>query len=274
MDITDSHINLFKSWQADWNRFACDVLKVRLDHDQQEILSAVQSFPMVSVTSGTARGKDFVAAVSAICFLYLTPRWNEEGELIENTKVAMTAPTDRQVGNIMFPEISRLFNRAKVLPGRLVGYDIRTDSDEWFLTGFKADNKNHEAWSGFHAANTMFIVTEASSPLLENTFSAIEGNLQGNSRLMIVFNPNTPIGYAARSQTSPRWKKFRLNSLTSPNVTAKNRIIPGQVDYAWVKDKVEAWCTMVPPDAYSKDEGDFIFEENHYRPMSSKQLSN
>lgn len=263
--ISDSHIKLFKSWQADWNKFACDVLKVNLDKEQQAILEAVQSHPRVSVTSGTARGKDFVAAVSAVCFMYLTPKWNSKGELIENTKVAMTAPTDRQVGNIMYPEVSRLFNRAKVLPGRPVGYDIRTSNAEWFLTGFKASKDNHEAWSGFHAANTMFIVTEASG-IDESIFNAIEGNLQGNSRLLIVFNSNSPTGYAAKSQTSPRWKKFRLDSLSSPNVTSKKIVIPGQVDYDWVKDKVESWCVQIPKDSFNKDEGDFEFEKQFYRP--------
>ena len=50
------------------------------------------------------------------------------------------------------------------------------------------DENNTEAWSGFHAVNTMFVVTEASG-LSEAVFNAIEGNLQGNSRLLLVFNP-------------------------------------------------------------------------------------
>ena len=86
---------------------------------------------------------------------------------------------------------------AFVLPGRLNAYDIRTDSDEWFLTGFKADENNHEAWSGFHAVNTMFVITEASG-ISDNTFEAIEGNLQGNSRVLLVFNPNTCLLYTSR----------------------------------------------------------------------------
>lgn len=195
---------LFASWRADWNKFIREALGVELDAEQQAVVSAVQGSPLVSVRSGTARGKDFVAACAALCFLYLTPRWNARGEMVENTKVALTAPTDRQVKNIMMPEISRLFNRARqrgfILPGRLNAYDIRTDSDEWFLTGFKADEHNHEAWSGFHAVNTMFVVTEATG-ISDDTFAAIEGNLQGNSRLLLVFNPITLVGYAARSVT-------------------------------------------------------------------------
>src|SRR5690606_34249961 len=112
----------------------------------------------------------------------------------------------------MMPEIARLYNTAKrkgvVLPGRLNAYDIRMDDTEWFLTGFKADEHNHEAWSGFHAVNTMFAITEASG-ISDDTFGAIEGNLQGNSRILLVFNPNTTVGYAAKSQKGERWSKFR-----------------------------------------------------------------
>jgi hypothetical protein len=93
MQVSDQHISLYRSWQGDWNKFARDVFKVRLDREQQDILTSVQFNPMTAVASGTARGKDFVAACSALCFLYLTPRFNSKGELVGNTKVAMTAPT-------------------------------------------------------------------------------------------------------------------------------------------------------------------------------------
>ncbi len=265
MKITDDHISVFKSWQQDWNKFAREVLHVNLDQEQRNILHGVQTERMISVCSGTSRGKDFIAAVAGICFLYLTPKFNKAGELVQNTKVALTAPTARQVGDIMYPEITRLWNRAKVLPGRLVGYDIRTNYEEWFMTGFKADEHNTEAWTGFHAVNTMFIVTEASG-IPEGIFDAIEGNLQGNSRLLIVFNPNNPTGYAARSQKSSRFKKYRLDSLNSPNVLQKKIVIPGQVDWEWVNDKVRSWCTMIDDSQFNEGEGDFVWEGQYYRP--------
>ena len=182
----------------------------------------------------------------------------------------MTAPTGRQVENIMQPEIARLFNAAKrnlggVAGCRLVGNDIRTTHDEWFLTGFKADEHNHEAWSGFHAANTMFAITEASG-ISEDTFKAIEGNLQGNSRILIVFNPNNTTGYAARSQRQSRWKTFRLSSLSAPNVVARKIIIPGQVDFDWVQDKLDTWCMRISKDDVLEKEDDFEFDGQFYRP--------
>ena len=268
-DQKTAFMGTINAWRADWCLFAKQVLGAHLDAEQQAILRSVQINPRTSVASGTARGKDFVSAVAALCFLYLTPRWNEKGELIHNTKVALTAPTGRQVENIMQPEFARLFNRANRngfdLPGRLVSNDIRTDSDEWYLTGFKADERQHEAWSGFHAVNTMFIVTEASG-ISDGTFEAIEGNLQGNSRILLVFNPNTRVGYAARSQKSDRWSRFRLSSLTAPNVVEKRIVIPGQVDYDWVLDKVKTWCTPIPSREVKEEQDDFEFEEQWYRP--------
>lgn len=258
----------FGEWRADWNKFAYDVLKARLDPEQQKIIESVQYNPRTSVMSGTSRGKDFVSAVAAMCFMYLTPKWSK-GNLIHNTKVAMTAPTGRQVENIMQPEISRLYNNALSqgiqLPGRLVGNDIRTDWDEWFLTGFKADDNMTEAWTGFHAVNTMFVVTEATG-ISESTFNAIEGNLQGNSRMLIVFNPNVSTGYAAKSQKGERWEKFSLNSLNAVNVVEKKMIIPGQVDYEWIKDKLNEWCTIISENDILIEEDDFQFEGVWYRP--------
>lgn len=262
-------ISLIDSWRDDWNKFIREALGVTLDKEQQAIVASVQHNPRTSVASGTARGKDYVAACCAVCFLYLTPKWNKRGELIENTKVALTAPTDRQVKNIMMPEVARLCERAKqrrvVFPGRVTTDRITTGNAEWFLTGFKADEKNHEAWSGFHAVHTMFIITEASG-VSDNIFDAIEGNLQGDSRILLVFNPNTPIGYAARSQKQERWARFRLNSLTAPNVTHRKMIIPGQVDYEWVKDKLDQWCIPIREQERSEEHDDFFFEGQWYRP--------
>jgi hypothetical protein len=254
-----------RKWRDDWCLFAKQVLHAKLDNEQKAILRAVQHNKMVAVASGTARGKDYITAVACLCFMYLTPRWNKNKELIKNTKIAMTAPTGRQVTNIMIPEISRLFRNAKILEGRLLSDGIRTNNAEWFLTGFKASDDDTESWSGFHAVNTMFAVTEASG-ISETTFNAIEGNLQGNSRLLLVFNPNVTTGYAAKAMKSSRFKKFRLNSLNAENVVKKRNVIPGQVDYEWVKDKVENWCTLIQKEDFDEGQGDFEFDGLYYRP--------
>ena len=263
--MTNKEHKRMMAWRNDWTLFAKEVLHARLDDEQKAILRSVQTNKMTAVASGTARGKDFIAACAAMCFMYLTPRFDRDGNLSKNTKIAMTAPTGRQVTDIMIPEVSRLYRKAGFLPGRLLANGIRTNYEEWYLTGFKSSADNTEAWSGFHAVNTMFIVTEASG-IPDVTFNAIEGNLQGNSRLLIVFNPNITTGYAAKAMKSKRFKKFRLNSLNAENVTRKKNVIPGQVDYDWVKDKVETWCSLIRKEDFDEGRGDFVFEGNFYTP--------
>ena len=265
IDINEKAIRKYISWRNDWNKFVYEVLKARLDHEQKAIIDSVQHNPMTAVASGTSRGKDYVSACACLCFMYLTPRFGANNVLTKNTKVAMTAPTARQVKNIMTPEVRRLFRAAQFLPGRLVSDDIRTEYEEWYLTGFKAGDDDTEAWSGFHAYNTMFAVTEASG-ISETTFNAIEGNLQGNSRLLIVFNPNVTTGYAARAMKSDRFTKFRLSSLNAENVVKKKIVIPGQVDYEWVNDKVLNWCSPISKLDFNEGEGDFVWENGLYRP--------
>lgn len=260
---------LTQSWRDDWNKFAFEALGARMDREQRKILDSVQFNPRTSVVSGTARGKDYLTGVAVMCFMYLTPIWDANGVMIANTKVALTAPTARQITNIMKPEFVRHFRAAHRrgidLPGRIVSADIRTDLEEWYLTGFKADDNSTEAWTGFHAVNTMFAITEASG-ISELTYEAIEGNLQGNSRILLVFNPNITVGYAAESQKGERWAKFRLNSMDAPNIIAEKNIIPGQVDINWLNDKLENWCIKIRPDEVLEEEDDFEYKGQWYRP--------
>ena len=85
--IKSDYISLFKSWQEDWNLFVRDVLKARLDKEQQDIISSVQNNKMTAVASGTARGKDFVAACASLCFFYLTPKYDDDGNMVDRKSV-------------------------------------------------------------------------------------------------------------------------------------------------------------------------------------------
>jgi hypothetical protein len=133
------------------------------------------------------------------------------------------------------------------------------------MEGFKAADKATEDWTGFHSPNLMLVATEASG-IEQETWNAIEGLLTGNSRLVIIFNPNRTTGEAYQSTRSPRYKKFSLNCLNAPNVLAKKILIPGQVDYGWVLDKVETWCVKIDKSEMNVDTFDFIFEDQAYRP--------
>jgi hypothetical protein len=249
---------LHRLYQANWNQFARDELKVKLDSDQQRILQAIQTSKRVSVRSGNARGKDFVAAVASICFLMLN----------NPAKVINTAPTGRQAVSIMMSEIARIYQIAKgsfFLHGEVLSSQIKFLRPDKFLLAFKAKDKATEAWTGFHSQNLMVVITEASGIETE-TFNAVESILTGHSKLLIVFNPNQPSGEAWKSVKDKRYARFKLNCLNAPNVIEKKIIIPGQVDYEWVVDKVEKWCSLIDRSIANEDDGDFEFEQKWYRP--------
>lgn len=297
----------FKFWRENWNAYAKEALRVRLDDQQQEILDAIQWNRRISICSGVARGKDFLTAVASMCFLHLTPYWDDDG-IFHSSTVINTGPTDRQVKNIMMREIKSRHN-GSILPklamfgynpGRLVADGIKFDMpsslkgkkewaniEKWYLLAFKGDDNNTEVWTGFHNTNIMIAATEASG-LSKALFDGMEGCLQGNSKFLIVFNPNNTSGEAYNSARDPQYKFFRLSSLTSPNVklgeelrkgiiTAaeyKKQHIPGQVDFEWIDEHIHkaGWTLKIPAEEFDSSKHDFKFNGDYFRPSDVAKI--
>jgi hypothetical protein len=256
--LNQREIDILSGYEGDWNKFAREGLGVRLDRKQRRILESMQINRRTSVRSGHAAGKDYVAAVGSLCFLYLNIP----------SKVINTAPTDRQVINIMMSEIGRIYRNAKIdLGGDLWTHKITFEDPDWFLLGFKTKDKKPEDWTGFHSPNLMVVVTEASG-IDQVTFDAIEGLLTGNSRLVLIFNPNRTTGEAYQSTRSPLYKKFKLNCLNAVNVRARKILIPGQVDWEWIDEKIRkpGWVIEISEGEAKKDGSDFKWEGKWYRP--------
>ncbi len=247
-------------YRDDWNAFIRDILGARLDRAERAIVDSVQHNRRTSVRSCHARGKDYTAACISLAFLYT----------LYPSKVINTAPTGRQTTSIMMSEILTLHRNAKTqLGGAPQTNAIKMPEENWFLLAFKAGDKATEAWTGFHSPNILVVVTEASG-IARETFDAIDGILTGTmSRLLIVFNPNRTTGEAFESSRSPLYTKFRLSCLNAPNVRAKKILIPGQIDYEWVCEKLQkpGWVTRIDP-AMADPVGfqDFKFEGVWYRP--------
>lgn len=254
-------IQILNRYKTNWNLFSDEVLKVILDPEQQECLEGIQNNQRISIRSGNARGKDYVAAVASLCFLYL----------YYPSKVIETAPTGRQAIAIMMSEIKSIYYSSN--PDTPLGGIVQKeqivfpDNPDHYLMAFKAGETEQEPWSGFHSPNLMVVITEASG-IDDTVFDAVESILTGNSKLLLCYNPYRLSGEAYRSITSPIYKKFRMNCLDAPNVKEKKLIFPGQVDYGWVYNLIheKGWCSEITKDEVKKEECDFEFEEKWYRP--------
>jgi hypothetical protein len=252
--LTPRERRLLANCRSDWPRFARDILGVYLDPDQEAIVRSAQLNKRTCVRSGHARGKDFTMAVCALCHIFS----------YFPSKTILTAPTDRQVKNVMIPEMVKIWRNAKIpLGGYFTQHEWRYGSEfpEWFCIGFKAADNAPEGWTGFHSPHVMVNVTEASG-LPDETFNAIEGLLTGDSRIVLALNPHRTAGEAYNAFRSPLYTKFVLSGLNAPNVLAGKVIIPGQVDRDWVSAVMQkpGWVSPVTPGDHRPEEGDFEWD--------------
>lgn len=224
-------------------------LGFRLWPSQRAIADAVDDYSRVAVRSCHAAGKSAVSARIALAFLMTRP----------HSIVITTAPTARQVQNILWRYIRTAAAAAKIkLPGRSLQtrYEIAPD---WYALGFKGDDNNSDAMQGFHASDLMVIADE-SAGIAESVFDGMEAILTGRgARLLLIGNPTSMAGTfrEAFHASASRYHRIRISAYDTPNFThfgvtrddmlsgVWQRKVAGQampfpalVDPAWVEHQI------------------------------------
>lgn len=236
---------------ADPVEFFRQVLGVEPWSRQAEILRAVADHPRVAVRSGHKIGKSLSCAGLALWWYATRPR----------ARVVMTSSSDGQVKNILWPEVTQLYNaaarRGRPIEGEL--YESHQSGikhpDGRHVFGF-ATNKT-ERMGGFSGDQLLFIVDEASG-VEENIFEAIEGNRAGGARVVMFGNPTRTSGafFEAFHDKADFWHTVRVSSEETPNVAAGRPIVPGLATREWVEEKRAEWGEDGPVYAY-RVRGDF-----------------
>ena len=299
--ISELSRKLIQSWKDDWVRFAYDAMKVRPSAWQEEGLHMIQHNKRTSFCSATSMGKDWLGSLASWCFLLLTPDFDANG-ILQTSLVINTGPSAAQVNTIMLGELrARYYDSILPKLGKagLWSFDITQKGvrfnipsgmenntkfgnyAKWGLEAFKGDEYTIERWTGFHNENIMVVVTEASGipPLI---YEGIEGCLQNNSRLVLLHNPNSSQGEAYESMKDPQYKSRRIPAFESDNFILGKKMsdgiitpdeyqkqrFPGQIDYAWVKDRInkKGWTIKIQKSEFDKSKHDFEFEGQYYRP--------
>ena len=180
--------------------------------DQQDIMISVRDNTRTSVRSCHGVGKTWSAADIVLWFLCC----------FVPSSVVSTAPTARQVRDILWKEIATQYDRAKKpLGGRLLTQQLTMSTKmTWFATGFSTDEHNVDAFQGFHNDNILVVVDEACG-VAPNIYAAIEGLLSAGTtvRLLMIGNPNNENTEFGASQKSPLYTRFHLSAFNSPNFT-------------------------------------------------------
>jgi phage terminase large subunit len=230
----------YERFKTDPVTFALEVFGTELWQGQADICNGVAQHDSVACKSGHKCGKSTSAAVLAWWFALTR----------QGARVIITAPTERQVKQVIWREIRRLWSLAKKRgfhlpePGLAPDTGISFDNGSQIL-GFTAANK--EAMAGISAPEILYLVDEASG-VAELIFEAIEGNLAGGAKICLTSNPTQTSGQFYRAFHSERqeWHRVSISSEQTPNAIEGRRVIPGLATREWVEKRKRVWGTEDP----------------------------
>lgn len=244
VDKTLARINERKQREQFFNdprEWAWHTLGVDLWSKQAQIADSLVDNKSVAVKAGHGVGKSFLVAV-LICW-WIDTRY-------PNAFVASTAPSQKQIGAIVWREVRKLKNLATkrykegLIDHELPGYI--TADNEWKeeggnILGFgrkPPENKEDDSFQGIHDGYVLAIGDEATG-LSEELVDAL-GNITSNrdSRRILICNPTNPASYIGTlfKEQKSNWTFHTISVFDSPNITGEETRIP-KADLAKLSDK-------------------------------------
>ena len=185
-------------------------LNTHLWGKQAEILRVLKYSKRTAVRSCNGSGKTFVAACAVIWWLMAHAH--------TSALVVTTAPTQRQVRDLLWREIRSIYFRNAALIGGTIGRTTLELGPHHYATGLSTDSP--ERFQGFHEKNILFVVDEASG-VHEEVFEAIEGSMTSRrARLLLIGNPTSLAGtfYKAFHQLRTQYKTIQISAFDTPNL--------------------------------------------------------
>ena len=195
--------------------FVEDIIRAKPDQKQRDILRSLRDYPMTSVRSGHGIGKSAVEAWSVIWFLCTRPF----------PKIPCTAPTEHQLMDVLWAEISKWMRNNPELKNELIWTKeklyMKGYPEEWFAVPRTATNP--EALQGFHAEHVLYIIDEASG-VSDQVFEPVLGAMTGeDAKLLMMGNPTRLTGFFFDSHHRSRaqYNAIHVDGRDSQHVSKK-----------------------------------------------------
>lgn len=226
-------------YQRDPVAFTHDILGVTGLYDKSiEIMEAIRDYPRVAVAACHSSAKTFTAANvfwwHQICF--------------PPAKAVTTAPTERQVRDLLWAEIRQRHGNARVrLPGKCATMGWRMpdrkgfhgENADWYGVGFATtqDQADEHAtkFVGYHQRHVLVEFDEACG-ILRPIWKASDGLMaSGKVRHLAIGNPTDPTSRFAEIYASPVWHSIRISAFETPNLQGHGVTHPFLVTPEWVE---------------------------------------
>lgn len=203
--VLESRINKFADYKTRPVEFVREVLGVEPWAKQRDILRSVYNNSYTCVRSGHGSGKTVCAAMATLWFLETRP----------GSCVITTAPSGRQVKDLLWRQIRKMFEKAKqTLIGRLMTTQLECGSD-WYATGFSTDEPVN--FQGPHSPSGVLFVGDEASGLAEWVFDTARGFMtQDDAHMLLIGNPNYASGYFFESFQTKVWSPIHISAFEVP----------------------------------------------------------
>ena len=217
--------------------FARDIHRIEFDRNQRPVAEAIQRGDrLISVRSGHGVGKTTVLSAAASWFA------NTRYPM----KIAMTAPSAKQLWDALWPETRARFRE---LPPYLAdSWDVlaeriahRADPDNSFISPATSTKESPEALAGKHSENVLLMCDEASG-IPDEVFIAASGSMSSyNAQTILTGNPLHRHGFFYRTHTDVdlmrEWTRFHISALDSTYVDPNG--LPRQIRIMFGEDSKE-----------------------------------
>lgn len=174
-------------------------------------------------------------------------------------KVIVSAPTHRQIGEIVWREVRQSYNNSRVpLGGQMLPVEAKWNvDDQYFALGFSTD----KPWNitGFHSPKLLVVVSEAHN-FPEDAMTQIQR--LHPTVLVLSGNPFSQTGtfYASHHSSRHLYRVIKLTAWDSPNVKTRGSNIPGLVSRADIERLKLEWGEDSPHYKATVD-AEFVGEE-------------
>lgn len=221
LNLNPRILERIKRWRHDPLLFVKEVIGAVPSTQQEEALAKFPKTKRMSIRSGHGTGKDALASWIIMWFETTRPF----------SKTATTAPTARQLADILWSEISKWVRKSEILSQEFV---VQKDKvfhkaapKEWWVRAISPSvkaNKEEQAetLAGLHGDHLLIVVDEASG-VPDPVYIPLEGAMtQPDNKVLLIGNMTRNQGYFYDSHFDPKlsgpWTRLHWDSRESTNV--------------------------------------------------------